>query len=380
MARDDHRNVAPWGRTDQGRSGPLGPRGQRPKPRWNRSTLVVICGFVVFLIAVFAGLGLAVKWFDSHSTGTTLTGGANGSRVVDVSAGMTASQIGTLLQEQGIIASTADFLDLVTEHASENKLQPGRYTFSEGLKLVDVVDMLEKGTVSAPYKVTIPEGRSISQVSAQLDKEGKISGAEYETLSKQLSQFDLPFLAGVQLTGVTNLEGLLFPSTYFLSEGQSAAELIKQQLQAFTAKTSSLPWAEASALKMTPYQIVIVASIIEKECRVSDERPKVARVIYNRLAQDMPLQIDATVRYAVNKWTGALSKADLAAESPYNTYLNKGLPPAPICNPGEAALRAALQPVDGDWIYYVLKDTTGNHFFTSSYQEFLQAKQNQPNQ
>ena len=105
---------------------------------------------------------------------------------------------------------------------------------------------------------------------------------------------------------------------------------------------------------------------------------KVARVIYNRLALDMPLQIDATVRYAVNKWTGALTQADLATQSPYNTYANKGLPPAPICNPGEAALRAALEPIDGDWIYYVLQDTSGNHFFTSSYEEFLQAKENQP--
>jgi UPF0755 protein len=101
-------------------------------------------------------------------------------------------------------------------------------------------------------------------------------------------------------------------------------------------------------------------------------------VIYNRLAKDMPLQIDATVRYAVGKWTGALTQADLDAASPYNTYLNKGLPPAPICNPGEAALRAALTPTAGDWLYYVLKDTTGNHFFTSDYQEFLQAKANQP--
>ena len=129
--------------------------------------------------------------------------------------------------------------------------------------------MLEKGEVSAPYKVTIPEGWAISQVKAQLDEDGKISGSEYEELSKQLSQFEMPFLAGVQLTDVTTLEGLLFPSTYFLSEGQSAAELLKQQLQAFTAKTSTVPWPNATALKVTPYQIVIIASIIEKECRVS---------------------------------------------------------------------------------------------------------------
>ena len=98
----------------------------------------------------------------------------------------------------------------------------------------------------------------------------------------------------------------------------------------------------------------------------------------NRLAQGMTLGIDATVRYAVNKWTEPLTTADLEVDSPYNTRKLTGLPPTPICNPGEATLQAALEPADGDWLYYVLKDTTGNHFFTASYDEFLQAKENQP--
>ncbi len=366
---------------DKGNRSPWGTSGERPQPKVTRSNAVIVAGFVIFLVIVFTALGLAVKWYNSHSTDTTtVAGGGGGSRVVDITSGMTASQIGTLLQQQGIIASSADFLDLVTEHATENKLQPGKYTFPEGLKLVEIVDMLENGTGSARYKVTIAEGKAISQIKDQLEKDAKISGSEYLELTKQLSQFDLPYLAGAQVTDVTTMEGLLFPSTYFLSEGQSAAELIKQQLLAFTNKTASLPWTNAAALKVTPYQIVIIASMIEKECRVPDERAKVARVIYNRLAQGMPLQIDATVRYAVGKWTGDLTSADLASRSPYNTYVAKGLPPAPICNPGEAALRAALEPVDGDWIYYVLKDTTGNHFFTSSYEEFLEAKKNQPTQ
>ncbi len=350
------------------------------KRRWTRTTIAVVVGFAVFLAIVFAGLGMAVRWYGSHSTGTTVAVGADGSRVVDIGSGMSASQIGALLQEQGIISDSADFLDLLAERNSESKLQPGRYTFTEGLKLLDIVDMLEQGIGSARYKVTIPEGKAISQIKAQLDEAGKVSGTEYESLAGQMAQFELPSLAGAQVSDVTTMEGLLFPSTYFLSEGQGADELIKQQLLAFTNKTSALPWDKATTLKVSPYQIVIIASIIEKECKVPDERAKVARVIYNRLAKGMPLQIDATVRYAVNKWTGALTTADLGTKSPYNTYVNKGLPPAPICNPGEATLRAALEPVAGDWLYYVLRDTTGNHFFTSSYEEFLQAKENQPTQ
>ena len=294
---------------------PWGPSGQRPQASWNRTTVAVLVGFAVFLVVVLTAVGLAVRWYSYHSTASTVPGQANGSRVVEVTAGMTASQIATLLQEQGIIANTADFLDLVTEHGTENKLQPRKYTFAEGLTLVEIVDMLEKGAGTAPYKVTIPEGMAISQVMARLDGDAKLSGTDYGSQVKQISQFELPYLAGVQVTEVSTLEGLLFPSTYFLSEEQSAAELIKQQLNAFRDKTAALPWINATDLKVSPYEIVIIASIIEKECRVAEERAMVARVIYNRLAQDMPLQMDATVRYALDKWTGDLTQADLGAIS-----------------------------------------------------------------
>jgi cell division protein YceG involved in septum cleavage len=110
-----------------------------PKRKWTRSTVAVVCGFVVFLALVFTALGLGVKWYNSHSTDSTLPGATPGSRVVDITAGMTASQIGALLQGQGVIANSSDLLDLVTSHGTENKLQPGRYTFTDGLNLADVV-------------------------------------------------------------------------------------------------------------------------------------------------------------------------------------------------------------------------------------------------
>lgn len=382
MSDNQDRNAAFSARQRSEERAAWGSPGRPPRrSRWTWTTTVVVLGFAVFLTVVFVSLSLVMKWYDAHSTDTTVATSDQGtSWTVDITAGMTASQIGALLEEQGIIVDSADFLDLVTERGTENKLQPGLYVFEEGLNLIDIVDMLEQGLSSARYKVTIPEGRAISQIQAQLDEDGRLSGAEYRQLTESIGDFDLPYLAGEQLNDVATMEGLLFPSTYFLSEGQSAGELIKQQLLAFTNKTSALAWQDAEDLGVTPYQIVIIASIIEKECKIADERAMVAQVIYNRLAQDMRLQIDATVRYAVDKWTGDITQADLATESPYNTYANKGLPPAPICNPGEAALRAALEPADGDWLYYVLQDTDGNHFFTSSYEDFLEAKENQPNQ
>jgi UPF0755 protein len=337
-------------------------------------------GFLALVVASAVLLAKGIGWAQAHSPNSTVAAPGATSRVVTIEGGMTASQIGSLLEKQGVIASSAEFVDLVTDRASENKLQPGKYTFEQGLQLIDIVDMLEQGSGSSRYKVLIPEGLAISQVKARLDAEGKLSGTEYENVTKQLTTFELPSLAGVQVTDVNTMEGLLFPSTYFLYEGQGVTDLIKAQLLAFTSKTSALPWEKARTLGVTPYQIVIIASMIEKEGSVPGERAKIARVIYNRLARNEPIGVDAAIRYAVGKWTEPLTVADLAVDSPYNTRLKKGLPPTPVCNPGEATLQAALEPADGDWLWYVLKDTTGNHLFTADYKEFLRAKENMPSQ
>lgn len=353
---------------------------RRPAKSSTATRVVVVGAFVVFVVVAAILLARGLDWFQAQSPNGDQGSGQSASREVAISPGMSAAQIGALLEENGIIESSAAFVDLVSERGSESTLQPGTYTFDTGMELLAVVDMLEHGIGASRYKVTIPEGLAISQIAARLDEDGEISGTEYVNLTTQLTSFQPPSLAGVQVTDITTLEGLLFPATYFLYEGETADRLIEDQLAAFTNKTSALPWEKAAPLGVTPYQIVIIASLIEKECSVAEERAMVARVIYNRLAQAMPLGIDATVRYAVNKWTGPLTDADLSVASPFNTRVNMGLPPSPICNPGIAALQAALDPVDGDWLYYVLKDTTGNHFFTSSYEEFLQAKENQPQQ
>jgi len=292
---------------------------------------------------------------------------------------MTATQIGQLLEEKGVIENSAEFVDLVKTRKTENDLHPGNYEFHEGQKLLDVVDMLEKGSSTANLKETISEGLAVSQIAAQLNKEGIIDGDAYAQLATQPGKFVLPEVGGKQ-PKVDTLEGLLFPSTYFLMEGDGPTDLIGLQLAAFTSKTASLPWKNAATLGVTPYQIVIVASLIEKEVNVSEERAKVAAVIYNRLKAGMTLGIDATVRYAVNKWTGALSTEDLLVDSPYNTRVVKGLPPTPICNPGVAAIEAALEPAKVDYLYYVLKEDGRHHLFTASYEEFLQAKENAPSQ
>lgn len=276
-----------------------------------------------------------------------------------------------------MINSSAEFVDVVKARGSEDDLQPGIYQLAQGQELVSVVEQLERGTGSASFKVTIPEGLAASQTAALLAKDGVMDGESYAELAQQPQKFVVPKVGGSEVA-VDTLEGLLFPSTYYLLKGDGPTELIGAQLAAFDSKTQSLPWSRAKDLGLTTYEIVIVASLIEKEASIADERAKVAAVIYNRLKKDMSLGIDATVRYALGKWTGALTAKDLEVDSPFNTRVNKGLPPSPIASPGVAALKAALNPADVNYLYYVLSDVDGHHFFTDSYDEFLEAKEQSP--
>lgn len=346
--------------------------------RWV-TRLVVVVAFLGFVIGVAYFVDWSRDWYETRSTTSTTEATRGPAIKITIDPGMTATEIGRLLENKKVISSSAAFVDLVKKRGSENDLKPGIYQFYQEQSLLEVVDMLEQGEGSPSFKLMIPEGLAAGQIGELLKKDGSIDGAEYVKLSGRPDRFVAPEVGGTT-PKLTTLEGLLFPSTYYLIKGDGATELIGAQLAAFDAKTASLPWEMAKDLGLTPYEIVIVASLIEKEASIAEERAKIAAVIYNRMKADMTLGIDATVRYAVGKWTGELTNEDLATKSPYNTRLVKGLPPTPISNPGVAALEAALEPADVDYLYYVLSDTEGRHFFTASYEEFLKAKENQPKQ
>lgn len=339
---------------------------------------VVLGVFIVFVILVAFGVSAALRTVKKSETSSS---DAAATVTVRIKQGMSATQVGQALEQSGVIDSSTAFVSLVRSRGTENSLRPGTYKFQKGTKLETIVAQLETGEGAVGIKVTLAEGLAIDQVGALLTKGGKVDGGAYVSLSKQPSKFILPTVGGTTVT-VTTMEGLLFPSTYLLEEGvtDQATALIKAQLTAFGSKTSSLPWSNATQLGISPYQVLIIASMIEKEAKIADERPKVAAVIYNRLKKGMTLGIDATIRYALNKWTGPLTNSDLAINSPYNTRIKNGIPPTPICNPGMAAIRAALEPANVNYLYYVLSDTQGHHFFTASYQEFLNAKKNEPAQ
>lgn len=351
-----------------------GPRGPRDHHRRNRFITVAV--FVIAVLVVI-GVGTGVLLSSKGKATTVTTQPSPASVEIVVSSGMNASRVAALLEQNGVIQSSTEFLRRVEADGTVDKLRPGTYKFSRGEALDSVINKLEKGLGEPNLKAVIPEGLAASQVVPILAKLGMAESGSYAELAGQPAKFSIPKVGGSQ-PFVTTLEGLLFPSTYFLQPGDGPSQVIKAQLAAFESKAASLAWSNAVALKVTPYQVVIIASIIEKEARVPEERAKVAAVVYNRLAKGMSLGIDATIRYAVGKWTGALTQTDLEVDSPFNTRTHKGLPPSPICSPGLAALNAALVPAKADYLYYVLIDKSGHHFFTASYDEFLKAKNQSP--
>ncbi|MCZ7662006.1 MAG: endolytic transglycosylase MltG [Thermoleophilia bacterium] len=337
--------------------------------------LLVVTGFAIFVAAI-AGIVLTYTWHggDRDPQPPTAPGEV---RRVQIPPQLAAQDVAKILEREGIIGSTSGFLLQVRLEGADDSLRPGAYDFRVGQEYGEIIAQLQQGGASSTVKLTIPEGLSVDQTGERLDSGKTIKGSDYLELAAAPARFQLPSVGGEQ-PDVTDLEGLLFPSTYFLGEDDGAAELIRLQLEAFASKTAALPWANTKNLGVSPYQVVVVASLIEKEARVAEERPRVAAVIYNRMKKKMPLGIDATVRFALKKWTGALTKSDLEVDSPYNTRRYEGLPPGPIASPGLAALKAALEPEKVDFLYYVLIDEAGHHFFTSSYAEFLEAKERAP--
>jgi uncharacterized YceG family protein len=221
-------------------------------------------------------------------------------------------------------------------------------------------------------KVVIPEGYTRSQIAALAHADG-LRGS-YLTASKSSAQLR-PSTYGAPkrhlLAATPNLEGFLFPATYEMYAGAPASQLVSEQLTAFRRNFGGGEIHRAKVLGITPYQLLIVASIIEREAAVAHDRPLVAAVIYNRLRQGMSLGIDSTLRYALHDFTHPLTEAELASRSPYNTRLHKGLPPTPISNPGVAAISAAARPASVSYLYYVAgADGCGEQVFSTSYAEF----------
>lgn len=274
-----------------------------------------------------------------------------------------------MLAEHQLIQDPLVFILYTRWQRLSDRLQAGEYEFSPAMSVMEIVDKLVRGQVVS-YSLTIPEGYTVEQI---IDVAVATGLFAREDLRRALAEAarEWPYLpAGVDLA--EPLEGYLFPDTYMLTRSMDAAALVEMMLDRFEAVFSADLRRRAEVLGLTVHEVVTLASIIERETPVDDERPLVSAVFHNRLQRGMLLQADPTVRYAMGRWEGQLLNRDLQVDSPYNTYRYAGLPPGPIASPGARSLQAALYPADVDYLYFVSRyDGTGEHVFARTYEEHL---------
>jgi UPF0755 protein len=288
---------------------------------------------------------------------------------VVVPRGASTARIAAILDDRGVVASAWVFR-LYVRATGAGPWQAGTYRMARNLDMGTAVRILDRGPLGTDVRLTIPEGFTLRRIAERVGRLPGRSAARFLALATSGA-----VRSAYQPAGSTNLEGLLFPDTYLIGERDTEERILRRMVAAFDAEAADLDLeAGAARLGLSPYEVVIVASMIEREARLADERPKVARVIYNRLARGMRLGIDATIRYELDKPTGPLRRSELERDSPYNTRTRTGLPPTPIASPGRASLVAALHPADGPWLYYVIADAEGRHAFVTTDAEFQRAK------
>ncbi len=296
----------------------------------------------------------------------------SGDREVVIPTGATTIQIGQILEREGVISSDSWFEIGAWLRRLEGKIQAGRYELRGQMGVVAALNALARGPVEKGSGVTVPEGFTLKQVAERVGRNTRISATAFQTASTNGS-----VRANIQPAGIGTLEGFLFPETYFVAEQEDATSLLRRMVDQFQRRTGELDWSHPESKGLSRYQVLIMASLVEREAKVAEDRSKVAAVIYNRLTEGMRLQIDITAVYDLDQHK-VPTRADLRRRSPYNTYVIDGLPPTPIANPGLAAIDAVLHPAPIDALYYVVIDPSGRHGFTRSPQEFERLKQQRP--
>lgn len=292
---------------------------------------------------------------------------------VTIPEGAGTDDIAEILKENHLIGSKFGFKLTSKLEGFDGTYKQGTYSIDTGMTKRQIMELLQSGKVANDLKLTIPEGYTVAQIAAKAEETGVCTADEFIKECNE-GTFEYDFLKDLP-DREYKLEGYLFPDTYFLTESMTAHDIIDAMLLRFDQMYTKEYQKAVKDSDYTLDEIVTIASMIEKEIKVADERPTAAGVIYNRLKEKMSLGIDATVLYAVGKTSGELTTADLNTDSPYNTRKNQGLPLGPIASPGEASFKAALYPEDNNYLYYVVEAVgKDNHVYCETYDEFLAAK------
>lgn len=348
-------------------------RRQEERQRRRRRRRRLIVPLVALLL--IAGLGAAAMVGGRSLTSRfgnvpDFAGAGSGEVLVVVNPGDTASDIAATMVSQGVVKSEKAFANAAKDDPRSVGIQPGTYKLRKEMSGAAALTLMLDPAARVFNRLTVPEGLTVKETLALIASKTDFTPAQLAAAAKDAKSLGLPDWAKGRL------EGFLFPETYDLEPDATPTQLLAGMVTMFKTKVEASGALEQSAaVGLTPYELLIVASLVEKETQRDDERGKVARVIYNRLDQDYYLGVDAAVLYGLGRSKGGLTAADLAKETPYNNRLVKGLPPTPIANPGLASFTGAAEPTQGPWLYYVLDaDNPGHHVFTESAEEFNTAK------
>lgn len=325
--------------------------------------VVIVAVFAVIIFAVIPAVSNMFQGSDEPAVEAGIE------VQVNIPAGASGDQIASILSQNHIIDDPQDYYAAVRELQADTQLKPGDYILTTGMDPLDVVRQLISGPNVDAISLTIQEGLTVDQTAARVEETLGIPASDFLAQAKASNYVaDYPFLEGAYND---SLEGFLYPKTYSFTNEPTADEVIRVMLDQFEIETEGLNLTEG-ANGLTLQQLVSLASLVERETAVADERPQVASVIYNRLDANMPLQIDAAIVYARGGGSGTVTYDDLEIDSPYNVYQNTGLTPGPICSPSISSIEAAVSPADTNYLYYVLSpDNDGTHRFSETYDEFL---------
>jgi UPF0755 protein len=331
------------------------PRAPRPS-RWGRRIFALIA-----LVAIGAALYFINAVFQPFH------GSGQGAVRVHIPSGSTVSQIGDILERAGVIDSSTYFGVNATLTFRRDRLHPGTYTLHRNMSNGDAIEALTQGPkvrVVKTFTVTIPEGLARREIAPRI-RRSAVTG-DYLRASGTAAVLRRVHRLGAPRR-VHTAEGFLFPATYTLYEGATAKRLVAKQLAAFAQYFRGVDMRYARSKHLTRYDVLIIASMVEREAQLARERPLIAAVIYNRLRRGMPIGIDATIRYYTNNWQRPILQSELDKIEPYNTRKLTGLPPTPIGNPGLSSLKAAAHPARVPYLFYVRKPgNSGAHAFETT--------------
>jgi len=282
--------------------------------------------------------------------------------IVDIPLGSTVSKISDILYENNLIKNKTLFKVVSKVSKKAPDIKAGKYLINQTYSNNDIINLLASGKIYQDgIKITIQEGSTSKEIIDTLVSKKLGNKEDYEELIQNPKEFYDKF-SYLKEDDITSLEGFLYPETYYFDENASEKEILSKMLSTFNKIYSDKLREKQKELNMTIQQVVNLASIVEKEAVLDEDRPIIASVFYNRLERDMPLQSDATIQYIFKERKKIVTYNDLKIDSPYNSYRNKGLPPTPIANPGVKSIEATLYPDDTKYIYFVAKINGGNNY------------------